>query len=85
MFKREKGINIYNEIRTLRCDVTTGADLLKLATMMGMGRVMHRTPQMAHSDATNLPAGVLQVQTTFLLSFDVSPPYDLTMYFTSRV
>ena len=44
---------------------------MKLATMMGMGRVMHSTPQMAHSDATNLPAGVLQVQTTLLLSFDV--------------
>ena len=71
LFKREKGINIYNEIRTLRCDVTTEADLLKLATMMGMGRVMHSTPQIAHSDATNLPAGVLQVQTTFLLAFDV--------------
>ena len=58
LFKREKGINIYNEMRTLRCDVTTGADLLKLATMMGMGRVMHSTPQMAHSDPTNLPAAV---------------------------
>ena len=44
---------------------------MKLVTMMGMGRVMHSTPQMAHSDATNLPAGVLQVQTTFLLAFDV--------------
>ena len=51
---------------------------MKLATMMGMGRVMHSTPQIAHSDATNLPAGVLQVQTTFILAFDVSP-YDLTI------
>ena len=35
------------------------ADLLKLATMMGMGSVMQRTPQMAHSEATSLPAEVL--------------------------
>ena len=35
--------------------------LLKFATIMGMGRVIQRTPQMAHSDATNLPAGVLNV------------------------
>ena len=34
------------------------ADLLKLVTMMGMGRVMHSTPQMAHSEPTNLPAAV---------------------------
>ena len=33
--------------------------LLKFATIMGMGRVIQRTPQMAHRDATNLPAGVL--------------------------
>ena len=26
--------------------------------MMGMGRVMHSTPQMAHSEPTNLPAAV---------------------------
>ena len=30
-------------------------DLLKFATMMGMGRVMQSTPQMAHSEATSLP------------------------------
>jgi hypothetical protein len=36
-----------------------GSYLLKLATMMGMGRVMQSTPQMAHSDATSLPAEVL--------------------------
>ena len=35
------------------------ADLLKLATMMGMGSVMQRTPQMAHREATSLPAEVL--------------------------
>ena len=35
------------------------ADLLKLATMMGMGSVMQRTPQMAHSEATSFPAEVL--------------------------
>lgn len=33
--------------------------LLKFATMMGMGRVMHKTPQIAHREATNFPAGVL--------------------------
>ena len=33
--------------------------LLKFATMIGMGKVMHKTPQIAHRDATNLPAGVL--------------------------
>ena len=32
--------------------------LLKFATMMGMGRVMQSTPQMAHSDPTNFPAAV---------------------------
>jgi hypothetical protein len=34
-------------------------NLLKLATMMGMGRVIQRTPQMAHSEATSFPAEVL--------------------------
>ena len=33
--------------------------LLKLATMMGMGRVMHNTPQIAHREATSLPAAVV--------------------------
>ena len=33
-------------------------DLLKLATMMGMGRVIQSTPQMAHRDPTNFPAAV---------------------------
>ena len=33
--------------------------LLKFATMMGMGRVIQRTPQMAHRDPTSLPPGVL--------------------------
>ena len=32
--------------------------LLKLATIMGIGKVMHNTPQMAHNDPTNLPAAV---------------------------
>ena len=32
--------------------------LLKLATMIGMGRVMQRTPQIAHMEATSLPAEV---------------------------
>ena len=31
---------------------------MKLATMMGMGSVMHSTPQMAHRDPTNFPAAV---------------------------
>ena len=30
-------------------------DLLKFATMMGIGSVMQSTPQMAHSEATSLP------------------------------
>ena len=34
------------------------SDLLKLATMIGMGRVMQRTPHMAHIEATNFPAEV---------------------------
>ena len=33
--------------------------LLKLATMMGMGRVMQRTPQMAQSDPTSFPPAVV--------------------------
>ena len=33
--------------------------LLKFATMMGMGRVIHKTPQMAHSDPMNFPAAVV--------------------------
>ena len=32
--------------------------LLKLATMMGMGSVMQRTPQMAHREPTSLPEAV---------------------------
>ena len=32
---------------------------LKFATMMGMGRVMQRTPQIAHNEATSFPAAVL--------------------------
>ena len=35
------------------------AYLLKFATMIGIGRVIHNTPQMAHREATNFPAGVL--------------------------
>ena len=31
---------------------------MKLATMIGMGRVIQSTPQMAHNDPTNLPAAV---------------------------
>ena len=33
-------------------------NLLKFATIIGMGRVMQRTPQMAHRDPTNFPAAV---------------------------
>ena len=33
--------------------------LLKLATMMGMGRVMQRTPQMAHREPTSFPPAVV--------------------------
>ena len=33
--------------------------LLKLATMIGMGRVIHRTPQMAQREPTNFPAEVV--------------------------
>ena len=33
--------------------------LLKLVTMIGMGRVMQRTPQMAHNDPMNFPPAVL--------------------------
>ena len=36
-----------------------GGYLLKLATMMGMGRVMHRTPQIAQREATSFPPEVL--------------------------
>ena len=35
------------------------ADLLKLATIMGIGKVIQRTPQIAHKEATNFPAGVV--------------------------
>ena len=34
-------------------------NLLKFATIMGMGSVMQRTPQMAHSEPTNFPAAVV--------------------------
>ena len=44
--------------------------------MMGIGRVMHSTPQIAHSDATNLPAGVLPAQNIVIVcpnqSVDIS-------------
>ena len=33
--------------------------LLKLATMMGMGRVIQSTPQMAQSDPTSFPPAVV--------------------------
>ena len=33
--------------------------LLKLATVRGIGRVMHKTPQIAHKEATSLPAAVV--------------------------
>ena len=36
-------------------------DLLKFATMMGMGSVMQSTPQMAHSEATSLPGESNQI------------------------
>ena len=32
--------------------------LLKFATMIGIGKVMQRTPQIAQRDATNFPAEV---------------------------
>ena len=35
------------------------SNLLKFATMMGMGRVMHRVPQMQQKEATNLPGAVV--------------------------
>ena len=40
------------------CIVLILFNLLKLATMMGIGRVMQSTPQMAHIEATSLPADV---------------------------
>ena len=52
--------------------------LLKLATMMGMGRVMHSTPQIAHSDATNLPAGVLPAQNIVIVC--VCEPQPISRY-----
>ena len=36
-------------------------DLLKFATMMGMGSVMQSTPQMAHSEATSFPGESNQI------------------------
>ena len=33
--------------------------LLKFATIIGMGRVIHRTPQIAQRDPTTLPAAVV--------------------------
>ena len=35
------------------------AHLLKFATMMGIGRVIQSTPQIAHRDPTSFPAEVL--------------------------
>ena len=35
------------------------AHLLKLATIMGIGKVIQRTPHIAHKEATNFPAGVV--------------------------
>ena len=37
----------------------TPADLLKLATIMGMGRVIQSTPQIAQRDPTNFPPAVV--------------------------
>ena len=34
-------------------------DLLKLATMMGIGRVIQRTPQMAQREPTSFPPAVV--------------------------
>jgi len=31
---------------------------LKFATIIGMGRVIHKTPQIAQSEPTNFPAAV---------------------------
>ena len=33
-------------------------DLLKLVTIMGIGKVMQRTPQIAHNDPISFPPGV---------------------------
>ena len=33
--------------------------LLKFATIIGMGRVMHKTPQMAHREPTSFPPAVV--------------------------
>ena len=35
------------------------AYLLKLATIIGIGKVMHKTPQIAQREATSLPAEVV--------------------------
>jgi hypothetical protein len=37
----------------------TVLNALKLATMIGIGRVMHKTPQMAHKEATSFPPAVV--------------------------
>ena len=34
-------------------------DLLKLVTIIGIGKVMQRTPQIAHNDPISFPPGVL--------------------------
>ena len=39
-------------------NATEITNLLKFATMIGIGRVMHKTPQIAHREATSLPAAV---------------------------
>ena len=51
--------NMYNNIKKTSCLVAVSvSDLLKFATMMGIGRVIHNTPQIAHSEATSFPAAV---------------------------
>ena len=44
------------------------ADLLKLATIMGIGKVIQRTPHIAHKEATNFPAGVVGAMSPYPLT-----------------
>ena len=53
-FKKVSGPTLmYGEL-----DCVNKLYLLKLATMMGMGRVIQRTPHIAQSEATSLPPAV---------------------------
>ena len=42
-----------------RISTLVDAYLLKLATIIGIGKVMHKTPQIAQREATSLPAEVV--------------------------